>query len=59
MSKVSYTMRPNTVNPGNPFILEEYTTATKNPGPGQYEKLETIDTKGKYFVSKYQNSGAP
>ena len=46
-------MRPRTVNP------EEYTTAVKNPGPGKYEKYETIDNMGKYFVSKYNNSGAP
>jgi hypothetical protein len=35
------------------MIIEEYTSAIKNPGPGQYEKYETIDSKGKYFVSKY------
>jgi hypothetical protein len=46
-------MRPRTVNP------EEYTTAVKNPGPGKYEKYETIDTVGNYFVSKFINSGAP
>ena len=40
-------MRPKTVNP------EEYTSVMKNPGPGKYEKYETIDSKGKYFVSKY------
>ena len=43
-------MCPKTVNP------EEYTSAMKNSGPGKYEKYETIDSKGKYFVSKYKGS---
>lgn len=51
-------MRPKTTNPGIIFIEDEFTTALKNPGPGQYEKYETIDKKGKYFVSKYNNSCA-
>ena len=36
-------MRPKTTNPGIIFIEDEFTTALKNPGPGQYEKYETID----------------
>ena len=29
-----------------------------NPGPGQYEMINGIDVKGKYFLSKFHNSGA-
>lgn len=41
------------------IILEEYNSAIKNPGPGAYEKVETITKNGKYMISKYANSGAP
>jgi hypothetical protein len=52
-------MRPKTVNPGPFLTSDEFTTAKKNPGPGQYEKYETITPKGKHFVSKFESSGAP
>jgi len=29
----------------------------KNPGPGHYEKYETVTDKGKVFVSKFKSSG--
>ena len=52
-------MRPKTLNPGNSIYLDEMTTIKINPGPGAYEKVETITKNGKYMISKYANSGAP
>jgi hypothetical protein len=34
------------------------TTIKINPGPGQYEKIETIHKIGKIYISKYRSSGA-
>ena len=35
-------MRPKTLNPSKIIILDEMTTIKINPGPGAYEKIETI-----------------
>jgi hypothetical protein len=35
-----------------------FSTADLNPGPGSYDKYETIRPVGKIFVSKYKSSGA-
>jgi hypothetical protein len=40
-------MRPKTLNPGLNLIKAEITTIKINPGPGQYEKIETINKIGK------------
>lgn len=39
------------------YNLDEYTTSLKSPGPGTYEKYETVDKKGKLFLSKFRSSG--
>ena len=44
-------MRPRTLNPA------EQTTIKINPGPGNYEKIETITKVGKNFISKHRSSG--
>jgi hypothetical protein len=37
-------MRPKTANPGKNYInLDEFTTVKINPGPGAYEKYETVN----------------
>jgi hypothetical protein len=51
-------MRPKTLNPSKIIILDEMTTIKINPGPGAYEKIETITKNGKLFVSKHKSSGA-
>jgi hypothetical protein len=51
-------MRPKTLNPGNSNYLDEMTTIKINPGPGAYEKEETITKTGKLFMSKHKSSGA-
>jgi hypothetical protein len=39
--------------------LKDILITTKTvPGPGAYNVGETINKKGKYFVSKYHDSGA-
>ena len=51
-------MRPKTANPSFVIIKVSFTTAEKNPGPGQYDKYETVHPTGKLYLSKYQSSGA-
>jgi hypothetical protein len=51
LSNIKYSMRMKTQNE------RENTTAKINPGPGQYEKVETIKKDGKIFVSKFRSSG--
>lgn len=52
-------MRPKTANPSKYFISDAISTADKNPGPGQYDKYETVQPTGKIYLSKYKSSGAP
>ena len=35
-----------------------FTSATKNPGPGAYNVEPTLNGKGRYTLSRFQNSGA-
>jgi len=35
------------------------TTVRFVPGPGAYPQPSTLAPNGKYYVSKYKNSGAP
>jgi hypothetical protein len=58
LSNIKYTMRPRTLNPSNYINLDEQTTIKINPGPGAYEKVETMTKNGKCFISKHKNSGA-
>lgn len=50
---ISYTFKGRTTAP------EGLTTARTVPGPGAYPLLSTLTPKGKYFVSKFKDSGAP
>lgn len=49
--KLAYTIRPKTTS-------EQTHTSVFTPGPGTYESVQTIQPKGKYFVSKFKSSGA-
>jgi hypothetical protein len=51
-------MRPKTLNCGINIKLDEITTIKINPGPGTYEKVDTLTKDGKVFVAKYRYYGA-
>jgi len=38
--------------------MENLNSLKHVPGPGTYQSVETINAKGKYFVSKFKSSGA-
>ena len=35
-------------------MLDDYTTAKANPGPGTYQDVHIMKPHGNYFVSKYK-----
>jgi len=39
--------------------INHFGTGKNVPGPGQYPLVGNISKNGKYFVSKFKNSGAP
>ena len=45
-------MRPQTNNP------DDQVSFKSNPGPGAYEKVDTLTKDGKVFVSKFRYYGA-
>jgi len=50
-TKISFSFRPRTTT-------DNLTSPKFVPGPGAYPQLETLTSKGKYFVSKFKGSGA-
>ena len=38
----------------NHLYLDDFTTTTINPGPGKYEKYETITDKGNYLILNFR-----
>ena len=62
---ISFSFRPK-INIGsiisyyyiNNCTVDDAQIRKSNPGPGQYEMINGIDVKGKYFISKFHNSGA-
>eukprot|EP01015_Nassula_variabilis_P014701 TRINITY_DN2218_c0_g1_i8.p1 TRINITY_DN2218_c0_g1~~TRINITY_DN2218_c0_g1_i8.p1 ORF type:complete len:257 (-),score=50.47 TRINITY_DN2218_c0_g1_i8:90-860(-) len=52
LSTISFSFRPKTND------IQSMTTNLKSPGPGAYDAYQTINPKGKHFVSKFKSSGA-
>ena len=40
------------------IFLESYSTSLKSPGPGTYNHEATVNSKGRYTLSRFANSGA-
>ena len=62
---LAYTFKGRTTAPGLDFsfdksiiFTEGLTTKRIVPGPGAYPAYDTLRPNGKYFVSKFKNSGS-
>jgi len=49
---IAYTFKARTLGP------DGFNTSKDAPGPGAYPTIQTTSPNGKYFVSKFKNSGA-